>query len=58
MAVYQKQLVATMKGSIEEQTAAMLLIAHIHRSILATIERSKTKPPKKIRRAKSVVQIV
>jgi len=47
-----------MKGSIEEQTAAMLLIAHIHRSILATIERSKTKPPKKIRRAKSVVEIV
>jgi hypothetical protein len=35
-----------------------MLIAHIHRSILATIERSKTKLPKKIRSAKSVVESV
>ncbi len=40
------------------RTTATMLIAHIHRSILATIERSKTKPPKKIRSAKSVVESV
>ncbi len=57
----------TLHGRLSEATSrhherqywrTTMLIAHIHRSILATIERSKTKPPKKIRRAKSVVQIV